>query len=243
MPQRRYWILTTILAHVVEEKLPYKISTFTASFPGNQVDETAFIKLLKRHYEFSDFYTYPDFNKLWKVANSFLWHQELPVQSTSMFAQWEVMRLANENSIKVLLDGQGMDEILGGYSEFAGSLLLGHLANGRFLKFIKAYKDLKTNYTTSPVLNELSRAMFHYLPEILRRQNLFISTYWSFNNKQKIYLISFDKLNLKEEFRIPLEKHHSLASRTYCQYYCAMKTGAVWHSRLNQGCHILTTVS
>jgi asparagine synthase (glutamine-hydrolysing) len=161
---------TTIIAHVAGIKLPYKVCTFTASFPGTNVDETSYINQLKGLYDFSDYYTYPDLKKLWSVADPFLWHQELPVQSTSMFAQWEVMKLAHDNLIKVLLDGQGMDEILGGYSEFTGSLLLGHLTNGRFLKFFKAYIDLKTNYKTSPVLNELARAMFQYIPEALRHR-------------------------------------------------------------------------
>jgi asparagine synthase (glutamine-hydrolysing) len=159
---------TTILAHVMKEKLRYKMSTFTASFPGDKVDETPFIRSLKNLYDFSDYYTYPDLNRQWQEIDKFLLHQELPVQSTSMFAQWEVRKLAHENSVKVLLDGQGMDEIIGGYSEFIGSLLMGHLTNGRLLKFVKALKDLKNNYRTSSVVTEFNRAMFYYLPEWMR---------------------------------------------------------------------------
>jgi asparagine synthase (glutamine-hydrolysing) len=158
----------TILARVMSAGLTNKFSTFTAAFPGSHVDETKYIRALKERYDFSDFYTYPDLNKILREADLFLWHQELPVQSTSMFAQWEVMKLAHEHSVKVLLDGQGMDEILGGYSEFTGSYLLGMLTKGRFHKFLKAYSDLKSNYKTSSILNELSRASFYYLPEIFR---------------------------------------------------------------------------
>jgi len=158
----------TILSHVVNASLPYRISTFTAGFPGSNVDETQYIRALRKRYDFSDYYTYPDLDKVLSEADVFLWHQELPVQSTSMFAQWEVMKLAHEHSVKVLLDGQGMDEILGGYSEFTGSYLLGKLSRGQFLKFLKAYRELKTNYKTSSLSNELSRALFYYLPETLR---------------------------------------------------------------------------
>ncbi len=158
----------TILSRIVNANLSYKVSTFTAAFPGSNVDETKFIRALRERYDFSDFYTYPDLGKVLDEADLFLWHQELPVQSTSMFAQWEVMKLAHQHSVKVLLDGQGMDEILGGYSEFTGSYLLGMLTNGRIFKFIRAYKDLKSNYKTSSILNELSRASFYYLPECLR---------------------------------------------------------------------------
>jgi asparagine synthase (glutamine-hydrolysing) len=44
-----------------------------------------------------------------------VWHQDEPFLSTSIFAQWCVMRLARARGITVLLDGQGADEQLGGY--------------------------------------------------------------------------------------------------------------------------------
>jgi asparagine synthase (glutamine-hydrolysing) len=44
-----------------------------------------------------------------------VWHQDEPFLSTSIFAQWCVMRLAHARGITVLLDGQGADEQLGGY--------------------------------------------------------------------------------------------------------------------------------
>ena len=46
------------------------------------------------------------------------WHQECPVPSTSLFGQWKVMEAARESGVVVLLDGQGADEILGGYHKF-----------------------------------------------------------------------------------------------------------------------------
>jgi asparagine synthase (glutamine-hydrolysing) len=46
------------------------------------------------------------------------WHQETPVASTSLYGQWKVMQAAHEAGIRVVLDGQGADEILGGYLKF-----------------------------------------------------------------------------------------------------------------------------
>jgi asparagine synthase (glutamine-hydrolysing) len=49
-----------------------------------------------------------------------VWHQEEPFLSTSVYAQWCVMRLVREqgSGVTVLLDGQGADEALGGYRPF-----------------------------------------------------------------------------------------------------------------------------
>jgi len=47
-----------------------------------------------------------------------IYHQEEPFGSASVYNQFAVMRLAHQNKVKVLLDGQGADEILGGYIEY-----------------------------------------------------------------------------------------------------------------------------
>jgi asparagine synthase (glutamine-hydrolysing) len=44
--------------------------------------------------------------------------QDEPISGLGVIAQWRVMKLAAENNITVLLDGQGGDEIFGGYRKF-----------------------------------------------------------------------------------------------------------------------------
>src|SRR5215472_4438132 len=49
--------------------------------------------------------------------------QDEPFGSTSIWAQYCVFRLARERGIKVMLDGQGADEILGGYRYYMAARL------------------------------------------------------------------------------------------------------------------------
>jgi asparagine synthase (glutamine-hydrolysing) len=49
--------------------------------------------------------------------------QDMPSASTSLYAQYCVFRSAQQAGIKVMLDGQGADEILGGYTYFRGARL------------------------------------------------------------------------------------------------------------------------
>ena len=51
--------------------------------------------------------------------------QDEPFGSTSIYAQYCVFRAASEAGIHVMLDGQGADELLGGYASFLGP----HVAN------------------------------------------------------------------------------------------------------------------
>ena len=58
-------------------------------------------------------------------------HDE-PSASTSMHAQFEVFRAAREAGVKVLLDGQGADEVLGGYRLYLGARLASLVRNGEW---------------------------------------------------------------------------------------------------------------
>ena len=44
--------------------------------------------------------------------------QDEPFPSTSIYAQYRVYRLAGEQGVKVMLDGQGADELFGGYRRY-----------------------------------------------------------------------------------------------------------------------------
>ena len=58
-------------------------------------------------------------------VDALAWHQDEPFGSTSIYAQWEVFRRAAAGKVRVILDGQGADELLGGYPVFFGARLAG----------------------------------------------------------------------------------------------------------------------
>ncbi|MDY7010243.1 MAG: asparagine synthase (glutamine-hydrolyzing) [Planctomycetota bacterium] len=60
--------------------------------------------------------------------------QDQPFSSTSMYAQYRVFRLAHEAGIKVMLDGQGADELLSGYIYFAGARITSLVRQGRWFQ-------------------------------------------------------------------------------------------------------------
>jgi asparagine synthase (glutamine-hydrolysing) len=64
-----------------------------------------------------------------------------PFGSTSIYAQYKVFEKVKEQGIKVILDGQGADEILAGYVSYQGYRLASLLLSGKFVqafKFIRA---------------------------------------------------------------------------------------------------------
>lgn len=60
--------------------------------------------------------------------------QDQPFGSTSIYAQYRVFRLAAEHGIKVMLDGQGADELLAGYHGYVPARVGSLLGRGRIFQ-------------------------------------------------------------------------------------------------------------
>lgn len=106
-------IVSTILN---QNKQLNPFHTFTARFTGFEKDESSFVDLfLKGKSRISAHAVYPQEEEFYQVFEKICYHQEEPFFSTSIFAQWKVMELAQKHNITVLLDGQGADELFGGY--------------------------------------------------------------------------------------------------------------------------------
>ena len=110
---------TTIAGFICRSNKEINLNTFTVSFKDFEKDETKFIKILKDRYpNIDDRYVSPTAGDLMKDLDDLLYHQDEPVVSTSMYAQYRVMKLAKDNNVTVLLDGQGSDEFMAGYNQY-----------------------------------------------------------------------------------------------------------------------------
>ena len=92
--------------------------TFSAVFPGFEKDESTYIEKIIQKTRVTPYFTTPDVNVMLNELDTVFYHQEEPFGSASILAQWEVMKLAKQQDTIVLLDGQGADEILGGYTYY-----------------------------------------------------------------------------------------------------------------------------
>jgi asparagine synthase (glutamine-hydrolysing) len=92
--------------------------TFTGRFPGTAADEWHYAEPVIAASRVTSHVVLPTADGLAAELAEFIWYNELPVGSSSQYAQYCVFRLAKEQGITVLLDGQGADELLGGYEQY-----------------------------------------------------------------------------------------------------------------------------
>lgn len=94
--------------------------TFSAVYQSDgPYNESKYVNLLLNNIPIKKNLTIPDLDKFRTVVEKMVWHQEEPFPSTSIFAQWCVMEKARQEGITVLLDGQGADELMGGYRPYS----------------------------------------------------------------------------------------------------------------------------
>ena len=110
--------------------------TFSACSDVDRFDERKWIDLVVGKTGVDAHYVYPALDRLFEESPAITWHQDEPFGSTSIYAQWCVFRLAAQNGVKVMLDGQGADEQLCGYHGFFGPRLATLFRNWRFAEFV-----------------------------------------------------------------------------------------------------------
>lgn len=105
--------------------------TFSACYHNSPVDEQPYIDRVIEWTGALSHRVFPQAQGFLAELPKLIWHQEEPFASTSIYAQWTVMRLAHEQGVTVLLDGQGADEQLLGYRKFYAFYIFSLLRGGR----------------------------------------------------------------------------------------------------------------
>lgn len=131
-------------------------ATISVRFPDDPaVDEGAYIDRVLARTGVVGHAVSPSAVDLARDVRRLHWHQETIVAGPSMYLEWSVMRLARELGYKVIIDGQGGDEVLAGYQIYhqayqaelyrrgarAQALWIGWLRDRRLRRFVKQFRD------------------------------------------------------------------------------------------------------
>ncbi len=111
--------------------------TYTAFFPDPGCDERPWAEAVVRQTSATPNWVTFDDEDLVATLPTAVESQSEPFGSTSIFAQWFVMREARESGVTVMLDGQGGDELFAGYDDYVGPYLADLLRRGRLPRFAR----------------------------------------------------------------------------------------------------------
>jgi asparagine synthase (glutamine-hydrolysing) len=156
--------------------------TFTAMSDSPDFDEREYAQIVIDATHVKPSFVLPTPERLFQDLDRLLWHQDEPFTSTSIFAGWCVYGLAREQGVTVTLDGQGPDEMLGGYvRDMYATQLVGHIGNlhiGSGLRSARAIHDvLGFSYSkiVRDLLHELGKGLLPVsLMQSIRRARSFL---------------------------------------------------------------------
>lgn len=115
---------SSVIVGLASQMFGKRVHTFSCVYPNNpEYDESSYIRASVEKFNTIPKYVEPRHDDFIQLVYSSIHEQDGPTGGPSVLSQRAVMELVSED-VKVVLDGQGADELLGGYhSYFRYSLL------------------------------------------------------------------------------------------------------------------------
>ena len=118
---------STAILSAAEKQLEHdslRMKAFTSVYDqqpvGAEIDERKWAAIAAENCGQFDLQTVGAPEKLWlQTLNKITWHMDGPGYSPAVFPLWKIMETSSRQSVLVLMEGQGADELLGGYSDYA----------------------------------------------------------------------------------------------------------------------------
>lgn len=170
---------STVTTSLIREVAPEMLQTFSVGFMDKEYDETEYQNLASDYYSTKHTGIKINSADIAEIFPEVVWHSETPILRTSPAPMYLLSKKVRESNIKVVITGEGADEMLAGYNIFKESkirrfwanqpgskirpLLLKKLypyipqiseANSAFLKFFFGYKLTETD---SPIYSHMLR--------------------------------------------------------------------------------------
>ncbi|MCX7124204.1 MAG: asparagine synthase (glutamine-hydrolyzing) [Gammaproteobacteria bacterium] len=115
-----------------------ELHTFSYVASGDdEINEEKWIDIVAKSANSKTHKTFASSKSLMDDMDNLILTQDEPFGSTSIYAQYQVFKLAKQMGIKVMLDGQGADEILGGYHTYLSTRAVSLFRQNHWLRLVK----------------------------------------------------------------------------------------------------------
>ncbi len=114
--------ITAVMSELVSEP----IKTFSVAFAEREANEFAYARMVAEKFKTSHHEVVVSPDEFFTALPRLVWHEDEPIAHPSSVALYFVSKLASEQ-VKVVLTGEGSDEVLAGYNRYRMTLL-----NSRF---------------------------------------------------------------------------------------------------------------
>lgn len=172
---------SSAISGMYNELLPEsKLKSFTVYFEDG-VDERPFVyEVVKKYPNLVPYYYTPTAQEITDHFHSMAYHADTPVLGSSYISHYFLMKLAKSEGVTVVIDGQGSDEMFGGYLHSFYRVIGQHISSFQWLK-----------------ANSLLHALSGRENFTAKRQRNFLlkSVVSAFSNENRMYNLELSQLN------------------------------------------------
>jgi asparagine synthase (glutamine-hydrolysing) len=129
----------------------YTHTAFGYCAPEGEFCERKYIELVTQATSIDTNYIHVSQEEFDKSVTKIMACQDEPFGSASIAAQWFVFRRAREAGMKVMLDGQGADEALGGYQHYLITMALRLLSEGDLFRLTLLLARYRARFGAFPL--------------------------------------------------------------------------------------------
>jgi asparagine synthase (glutamine-hydrolysing) len=129
--------IVTVMRRLQGKEL--RLSTFSYIADDTALNEEGWVDLVTSETGATPYKVRPEPRDLLADLDELVYVQDEPFGSTSIYAQHRVFRLARDMGIKVMLDGQGADELLGGYPVYAGARMASLIRQWKWMAALRFF--------------------------------------------------------------------------------------------------------
>ena len=160
---------SSAIAAVMSGMVDEQIKTFSVAFAEREANELAYARLVAEAYNTNHHEVVVSPEEFFQALPKLVWHEDEPLAHPSSVALYFVSLLASQH-VKVVLTGEGSDELLAGYGRYRKTIL--NLSAGKFYRSFTpailrdAVRGSVSGLPASRVRQKLMRSFLSVTPDI-----------------------------------------------------------------------------
>ncbi len=153
---------STVITALIRQCSDVELRTFSITFDDPEFDESAFQREATRFLQTDHQEVRCSYADIGRVFPDMIWHTEKPVLRTAPAPLFLLSKLVRDHQYKVVLTGEGSDEILGGYDIFK---------EAKIRRFWSAQPDSRLRPT-------LLKRLYPYLPNLQNQSSAYLQAFF-----------------------------------------------------------------
>jgi asparagine synthase (glutamine-hydrolysing) len=155
---------SSITTSYIKQVEPSILNTFSIGFQESEFDESSFQLAASTYLGTSHHSIQCNAKEIAERFASVVWHSEIPLLRTAPVPMHVLSRLVRDHNIKVVITGEGADEMLGGYNIFKEN----------------AIRNFWAKYPDSKIRPLLLKKLYPYLPQMKNASPMMLKLFFGY---------------------------------------------------------------